>query len=85
MVVFEFNMFGSSIKFNSSIHFNAGLVVFMDLAKKKLGFCIRSRNNLFISSIIFIRGKTLRMVDDNAMYSASDIISEISVCNVMHQ
>ena len=46
----------------------------------KFGFEMRRVNTSFISSIIVIRGNTCLSAEENAMYSASAILSTISVC-----
>ena len=53
--------------------------------KTNLSFCMRRGNNLLISSIIVIRGKTMLSEDDNAMCYASYVLSSIYVCNVLRQ
>ena len=53
--------------------------------QKKFGFEIRRGNTSFISSIIVIRGNTCLSAEDNAMYSASVVLSAISVCRELRQ
>ena len=42
-------------------------------------------NTSFISSIIVIRGNTCLSAEDNAVYSASAVLSTISVCRELRQ
>ena len=51
----------------------------------KFGFEMRRGNTSFISSIIIIRGNTCLSAEDNSTYSASDVVSSISVCRELRQ
>ena len=51
----------------------------------KFGFEMRRGNTSFISSIIVIRGNTCLSVEDNAMYSASAVLSAIFFCRELRQ
>ena len=51
----------------------------------KFGFEMRRGNTSFFSSIIVIRGNTCLSVEDNAMYSASAVLSAIFVCRELRQ
>ena len=46
---------------------------------------MRRVNTSFISSIIVVRGNTCLSAEDNAMYSASSVLSVISVCRELRQ
>ena len=46
---------------------------------------MRRVNTSFISSVIVIRGNTCLSAEDNAMYSASDVLSAIYVCRELSQ
>ena len=51
----------------------------------KFGFEMRIGNTSFIYSIIVIRGNTCLSAEDNAMYSASTVLSAISICRELRQ
>ena len=46
---------------------------------------MRRGNNLSIYSIIVIRGNTCLIAEDDAMYAASAVLSEIFVCRELRQ
>ena len=84
VMVFQGNVICSGREFCLGGHFNTGLVIFMTL-QTNVGLVICRGITFHISSITVISGSTSFSAEESIIYSASDVLSAISVCNELRQ
>ena len=85
MMIFQSNVFRLGSELWAFSYFDAAAIIFPDLTKELMGSDLVMGRNSLSSFMRFRNGSTSRIAIDNAIYSASVVLSAISVYNLLCQ